>query len=309
MKKSLYLGLVLFLFLLGAVDANASSGALKKDSIKTCPNGVTYGYHGKDNHWHEAEKSNVKSGYSAIGSPLPGDPCPTNSNSNSNNNSNNNDNNGNSNSFSGNEISKKDNAKSGDNSLTKIIIDNKEYDTKEEIFYSTTKEEIKVVAIPNDEKATYEIKNNQNLKVGINEILIEVTAENESKRTFKITVNREKVLSSDTDIKLVINEKEVEFNNNYAKVFVSSSETKLNIDYTLNDKNATVSMNEIEELKEGDNELKIIVTAENGSKKTYEVIIHKYSKSEETNSLFGGLLILGVFGYGIYIFVKKIKSK
>ena len=62
---------------------SASSGALKKDSIKTCPNGVTYGYHGPDNHWHVAEKSNVKSGWSAVGEALSGDPCPSGNNSSS----------------------------------------------------------------------------------------------------------------------------------------------------------------------------------------------------------------------------------
>ncbi len=34
---------------------NATSGALKASSIKTCPDGYEYGYHG-DGHWHFAEK-------------------------------------------------------------------------------------------------------------------------------------------------------------------------------------------------------------------------------------------------------------
>ncbi len=70
---------VVFILLLIMVLPNnvlATSGALKSNSIKTCPNGITYGYHGSDNHWHVAEKSNVKSGWSAVGDALPGDPCP-----------------------------------------------------------------------------------------------------------------------------------------------------------------------------------------------------------------------------------------
>lgn len=53
----------------------ASSGALKKASIKQCPNGKYYGYHSKDNHWHEAEKSDTSSGWTAIGPVISGDPC------------------------------------------------------------------------------------------------------------------------------------------------------------------------------------------------------------------------------------------
>ena len=35
----------------------ASSGAPKKASIKKRPDGLHYGYHDKDNHWHQAKKS------------------------------------------------------------------------------------------------------------------------------------------------------------------------------------------------------------------------------------------------------------
>ena len=59
----------------------ASSGALKKNSIKTCPNGVTYGYHAKDKHWHVAERSNTSSGWSAVGDAFYYDPCPNDSSS------------------------------------------------------------------------------------------------------------------------------------------------------------------------------------------------------------------------------------
>lgn len=68
-----------FLFII-ANDASASSGALRKASIKQCPNGKYYGQHSSDNHWHEAERSNTSSGWSAIGPELSGDPCPAGTN-------------------------------------------------------------------------------------------------------------------------------------------------------------------------------------------------------------------------------------
>lgn len=54
----------------------ASSGALRRATIKQCPNGVYYGIHGGDNHWHQAEQSNVSSGWSAVGDVFYYDPCP-----------------------------------------------------------------------------------------------------------------------------------------------------------------------------------------------------------------------------------------
>ena len=74
-KKRLLLFLILYFSFVFCV--HASSGALKKNSIKTCPNGVTYGYHSKDKHWHVAERSNSSSGWSAVGDAFYYDPCPS----------------------------------------------------------------------------------------------------------------------------------------------------------------------------------------------------------------------------------------
>ena len=68
-----------FLFIITS-DASASSGALRKASIKQCPNGKYYGQHSSDNHWHEAERSNTSSGWTAIGPELSSDPCPAGTN-------------------------------------------------------------------------------------------------------------------------------------------------------------------------------------------------------------------------------------
>lgn len=180
-KRSFYLILVIFLFFIGSVNVNASSGALKKNSIKTCPNGKIYGYHGKDNHWHEAERSNVNSGYSAVGSPLSGDPCPK-QNNNSNNSSNNNINNNKVNSNT-------NNLKSGDNTLKQLIIDDKNIDVEEKMYYSTDKETVTIDAVPNNGKASV-IVNNVDLKIGDNEIIIEVVTEDGAKRNYILVINR-----------------------------------------------------------------------------------------------------------------------
>lgn len=339
MKKILYLILLMTIFVVGSIEVNASSGALRKASIKTC-NGITYGKHSSDNHWHVAEESDGK--YYATGDPIYSDPCSSSSNSSNTDNSNNSG--GSSNNYSNNNTSttnpnsssssnnssnnntsttdpnsssssntnsstEKEEVKSNDNALKIIIIDGKKIDVEDNIDYSTTKEKITIKATTNDKKAKYEIKNNSTLEIGENKISIEVTAEDGSTKTYNINVKRDKILSSDTGIKVIINEEEVSFSDNKATIYVSASETNLKIDYTLNDENAKVEMDKIEELKTGDNELKIKVIAEDGTEKEYEIIIHKYTKSEETISTILGLAIIAGMGYGIYYVIKKVVPK
>ena len=66
---------LLLLILLIPIITNATSGRLQKGTVKTCPDGVTYGKHG-DGHWHVAlvDSSN---NYYASGDPIGyDDPCP-----------------------------------------------------------------------------------------------------------------------------------------------------------------------------------------------------------------------------------------
>ena len=74
MKKLLLMWLCFCLFI---TNVSASSGALRNDSIKTCPDGIQYGQHGSDNHWHIAEYTprDKGSNYSALGDPIYSDPC------------------------------------------------------------------------------------------------------------------------------------------------------------------------------------------------------------------------------------------
>lgn len=77
MKRVLYFVVILSLFLTFSVYA--TSGGLQKKSIKTCPDGITYGYHQSNGviHWHRAVQSTGSySGWNADGDPFPGDPCP-----------------------------------------------------------------------------------------------------------------------------------------------------------------------------------------------------------------------------------------
>ena len=77
MKKILYIFIVLLLII--TIPVNATSGALRKASIKKCSDGRYYGYHSSNGsiHWHLAESHpEMSSGWAAVGDPLSGDPCP-----------------------------------------------------------------------------------------------------------------------------------------------------------------------------------------------------------------------------------------
>ena len=141
MKKWLYVILLFTIFITGYIEVNASSGQLKKASIKTC-NDVTYGQHSSDNHWHVAEYKDGR--YYALGSAIYNNPCDssntiTNSGSNSGSNtitnsgtdssSNTITNNGsNNNSNVELDIPQQEEIKSSDNTLKEIIIDDKSFE-------------------------------------------------------------------------------------------------------------------------------------------------------------------------------------
>lgn len=373
MKKIKYIAFLLIIFLVSNLSVSASSGRLRKDSIKTC-NGVTYGRHSSDNHYHVASE-NSDGSYSATGNPIYSDPCNYSDNSSSNNSSNNsssdsssnsntskdnhsnqssnnnesssststdNDssnsnnslnnnnsitnnttNNGNSNNINNNNNSnissnkkedennpiKQEEIKSNDNTLKAIVIDGKEVDISDNINYSTTKEKINIEVTTTDSKATYEIKNNTTLSIGENKISIEVIAEDGTTKTYNLNINRETVLSSEIGIIVVINGEKVQFDNYKSTVYVLSSSQNITFDYTLKDKNAKIEMNELSELKSGDNIINIKVIAEDGTEQQYEITIHKYTQAEDTIS---NIIVFGIFGgigYGIYYIIKKLNKK
>lgn len=124
-----------------------------------------------------------------------------------------------------------------------------------------------------------------------------------------MTVVREE-LSDNTNIHVIIDGEEVTFDSTgNAEVTVSSTTEQIEYTYTLEDENATVEIEEIETLQTGDNLMKFLVTAQDGTQKTYEITIHKYSFAEEAIITILSFAILGGIGYGIYYFVKKRKKK
>ena len=198
--------------------------------------------------------------------------------------------------------------KSSDNSVKSIVIDEKIYTDIENIYHSTYKEKVIIEVNTNDDKASYEINNLDLLEIGKNKINIIVCAEDGTTKTYEIIVNREENLSSDVGIEVTINGEILEFINYEAVYNVSSSINELDIEYILSDKNALVEFDDEGELKYGENILKFLVTAEDGTTQEYKITVNK----ESNNNIFVktiGLTVLGGTSYGIYRIIKGKKKR
>ena len=190
--------------------------------------------------------------------------------------------------------------KSSDNTLKDLNVpgytlspafnkDNLDYTLK----VPNTATKIDVKAITNNEKASVKIVGNTDLKVGNNVVTVEVTAEDGSKKTYKINVTREEekknepVLDSDATLsKLNVGGYTLSpaFNKNKFSysITVPSNVNDLSVQAVASSSKAKVTISGNSSLKTGMNHITITVTAENGNKNTYTVNVTKKASSTNT---------------------------
>ena len=176
----------------------------------------------------------------------------------------------------------------------RINFDKNIFEYKVNVDYNT--KEFLISAIADEKTSNVEVVGNKELKVGENIYLIKVLAENKSERIYKIIVNR-------------LEEGIVLSNNNYlANLSIKNHSiafVKDKLNYDLEDEKAFVKIEGNNNLK-NNSVVKIIVTAEDGSTRIYNLNI---IKSKDFNyliliiPLIGVLLILGVI-----MTIKKVKS-
>lgn len=138
----------------------------------------------------------------------------------------------------------------------------------------------------NDSKAKVEVTGNKDLKVGENTVLVKVTAENGSVKTYTIKVVREEepepIIELDTDATLkelnisgyTLNPKFDKTNNVYS-ITVGDNITGLDIDAMASSDKAKVEITGNKGWQYGINNVTIVVTAENGNKNTYIVNVNR----------------------------------
>lgn len=260
-------------------NVSATGGALRKATIKTCPNGITYGLHSDGQggtHWHVAITNGQN--YYPDGSALPEDPCPGvhgnqgtagstsgSSNSTTNNSGKNESNRQSSNS---NNIS---NSNSSTNNNTEVTENNKNTQSKKESNNSNNKKNAK-----RSNKANKNRKNNKSSKNNSNKDNSKSSNTNKKEEVnnnesdSKLLIKKTK--SNDTSIKkLTIDGKLINLSK---EIVYETNKNKVKIKIIANDENAEVTFNN-KELKIGDNLFEVVVTAENGEEKKYNFNIKR----------------------------------
>lgn len=148
---------------------------------------------------------------------------------------------------------------------------------------------INITAIPENSGATVTIAGNKNLKIGENTIDIKVESKDKSKTSiYKIYVtktNNIELANANLEtlaIRQGVLEPEFDSNMTKYKVEIANNIDKIDILAVPQKENATVKIIGNGEMKEGDNQVQVVVLAENRTtNKKYDVIVHRRNQAEE----------------------------
>lgn len=148
-------------------------------------------------------------------------------------------------------------------------------------------EKINVTAISESDNANIKIDGNNNLKNGINKIIITVSiGDNTKKYNINVTKTDQKEKANTNLETLAVENYEIspEYNENITMydLEISNTEEKLNILAIPEDMKANVEIKNNENLQYGENAIEILVTAENEiTKRTYILNVYKRNEEEE----------------------------
>lgn len=148
---------------------------------------------------------------------------------------------------------------------------------------------INITAIPENSGATVTVAGNKNLKIGENTIDIKVESKDKSKTSvYKIYVtktNNIELANANLEtlaIRQGVLEPEFDSNMTKYKVEIANNIDKIDILAVPQKENATVKIIGNGEMKEGDNQVQVVVLAENGTtNKKYDVIVYRRNQQEE----------------------------
>lgn len=171
-------------------------------------------------------------------------------------------------------------------------------------------------AVTNSSKATVKITGDKNFVTGENVVKAVVTAENGTQKTYTVTVVKSKYGHAP------LLELEVEGYGLAPKFEPDKFEysldaigvEQLELDYVLADKDSNVSIEGADELKVGNNEIKVIVTEKDGRVTTYKVnvnVANPIGLEKENNVWLIVIIVLVVLvlAEAMYIVAKERKNK
>lgn len=205
----------------------------------------------------------------------------------------------------------------GDNNYLKSItlssgtlnFDKDIFEYKINVDYNT--KELLISAIAEEKTSTVEVVGNKELVVGENIYKIKVLAENKSERIYTIIVNRleeGKILSNNNYLaNLSIKNHSIAFVKDKLTYDITlTNETSLDLKYDTEDEKAFVKVEGNSDLK-NNSVVKIIVTAEDGTTRTYILNIIKEEAFNYTILIIPlAILLLGLV---VIIVIKKVKPK
>lgn len=175
--------------------------------------------------------------------------------------------------------------------------------TEYDLIVDLSVDNIEIDAKAEDEKADIYISGNKDLQEGENTIYIVVTAENGTKKTYKINVTK-----TDDIEHINANLKELNVKNynlypsfkpsiyNYS-LNITEKIDKLEIIAEAENENAQIKIEGNEKLKEGENIIKVIVTAEDGqTSREYKINVFLSTKdvNKKEQNILEPIIILGI---------------
>lgn len=206
--------------------------------------------------------------------------------------------------------------KSSNSNLKKLNIENYdiEFDKNKTNYNITVANDItnlNIIAENEHSKASLKIVGNENLKVGTNLVEVIVTAENGSKKTYNINVKR----NSNPNLKnLEIEGIDLDFNKDILdyKVSIPFEQNKINISAITEDDTSIYEIKNSDNIPEGISVIEIIVTAEDGITKTYNIEVNRMpevKKEISRNKLIAIITIstLLIISFASYLFLKNKK--
>ena len=179
-------------------------------------------------------------------------------------------------------------------------------------------ESINVEAATEDVNATYYISGNEEITQGQNTIKIVVTAENGTTKTYNIYVtktdNIELTNANLKSLKISVWDMYPSFKPNIYNYSLTINEKITNLDINVETENeeATFEIEGNDNLTEGDNLIKIIVTAPDGeTKREYKINAYIVSKviNEKNESKLPAIILFAVLGTAIIVITSALIKK
>lgn len=328
--------IVITLFLFCNV-VEATPGALRGSSIKTCPNGITYGLHSDGHggtHWHEAAKNGKNQYYPTGETTYYDDPCPkstknegTAKNTNPSNNNESVSNNNNNNNYSNqNNVDYNSNANNietqkvektiSDATIKSVIVNKIRVDVSDNMECEVYKKEADITITTNNPNAKYEIEGQTN-NLPLDEpsiITVKVEAEDGTIKNYTLQITREKIESDVRITSLSLNDSPIDIG--YSDIITDSvlnNEDKLNLKYKLSDSKAKLVIKKDDQIIEngdkleiGKNYYKLVIIDQDENEKVYNLTIERMSKADSFITVTVGTSIFAIL---ILVIAKKIKKK